>query len=74
VVNNMEPVDTLQVPVAATAAGRVYVDLNGIGSGSILHADYSLVTSSKPSTRRTVLIYLTGLVRVTRCCPMEPLG
>ncbi len=60
--NNGTLSNTLQVPVAATAPGVFTVDLNGIGSGAILHADYSLVTSSKPAKRgETVLIYLTGL-------------
>jgi uncharacterized protein (TIGR03437 family) len=60
--NNGTLSNTVQVPVAATAPGVFTVDRNGIGSGAILHADYSLVTSANPVKRgETVLIYLTGL-------------
>jgi len=60
--NNGTMSNTVQVPVAATAPGVFSIDRNGIGSGAILHADYSLVTSVNPAKRgETVLIYLTGL-------------
>ena len=60
--NNGIMSNTVQVPVAATAPGVFSVDRNGIGSGAILHADFSLVTSGNPAKRgETVLIYLTGL-------------
>ena len=63
VVNNSGTLsNTVVVPVAATAPGVFTVDRNGIGSGAILHADYSLVTSANPAKRgETVLIYLTGV-------------
>ena len=60
--NNGTMSNTVQVPVAGTAPGVFSIDRNGIGSGAILHADFSLVTSGKPAKRgETVLIYLTGL-------------
>jgi uncharacterized protein (TIGR03437 family) len=60
--NNGTLSNTVQVPLAATAPGVFSIDRNGIGSGAILHADFSLVTSGKPAKRgETVLVYLTGL-------------
>jgi uncharacterized protein (TIGR03437 family) len=60
--NNGTLSNTVQVPLAATAPGVFSIDRNGIGSGAILHADFSLMTSGKPAKRgETVLVYLTGL-------------
>lgn len=64
--NNGTMSNTVPVPVAATAPGIFSLDQSGIGSGAILHADYSLVNSAKPAKRgETVLIYLTGLGAVS---------
>jgi uncharacterized protein (TIGR03437 family) len=50
------------VPVAATAPGVYTLDSSGLGSGAILHADYSLVNDASPAIGgETVLIYLTGM-------------
>jgi uncharacterized protein (TIGR03437 family) len=58
--------NTVTLPLATTSPGIYSTDLSGAGDGVILHADYSLVTSTSPATRgETVLVYLTGLGAVT---------
>jgi uncharacterized protein (TIGR03437 family) len=54
--------NTVTVPVAATAPGVYSLDSSGLGSGAILHADFSLVNDANPAAAgETVLIYLTGM-------------
>jgi uncharacterized protein (TIGR03437 family) len=58
--------NTVTVPVAATSPGVYSLDQSGSGGGAILHADYSLVSPTKPAAAgETVLIFLTGLGAVT---------
>lgn len=58
--------NTVTVPVAATSPGVYSLTSNGCGTGAILHADYTEVTTAKPAqASETVLIYLTGLGAVT---------
>ena len=50
------------LPVSRTSPGIYSNSQNGIGSGAILKADFSIVTVSNPARRGdTVLVYLTGL-------------
>ncbi|MBZ5590888.1 MAG: hypothetical protein LAP39_01530 [Acidobacteriia bacterium] len=67
VVSNKEsPSNAVQVAVAPTAPGVYSLDRSGFGPGAILHADFSLVDSSKPAKAgETVLVYLTGLGAVS---------
>ncbi|HXS93727.1 MAG TPA: IPT/TIG domain-containing protein [Candidatus Limnocylindrales bacterium] len=54
--------NTVTVPVAATSPGIYSVDQSGTGAGAILHADFTLVTPTKPALPgETVLVFLTGL-------------
>jgi uncharacterized protein (TIGR03437 family) len=58
--------NTVTVPVAATSPGVYSLDQSGSGGGAILHADYSLVSPTKPAAAgETILIFLTGLGAVT---------
>jgi uncharacterized protein (TIGR03437 family) len=58
--------NTVTLPLATTSPGIYSADLSGAGYGIILHADYSLVTTSSPAKRgETVLVYLTGLGAVS---------
>lgn len=64
--NNGASSNTVTVPVAATAPGIFSTDQSGSGFGAVLHADYSLVTASKPAVPgETVAIYLTGMGAVS---------
>ena len=54
--------NTVTVPLAATAPGVYSLDGTGSGGGSILHADFGLVTAARPAAPgETVLVYLTGM-------------
>jgi uncharacterized protein (TIGR03437 family) len=54
--------NTVTLPLATTSPGIYSVDFSGAGYGVILHADYSLVTTTSPaSPGETVQIFLTGL-------------
>jgi uncharacterized protein (TIGR03437 family) len=54
--------NTVTVPVAATSPGIYALDQSGAGPGAVLHADYSIVNSSKPAhAGETVQIFLTGM-------------
>lgn len=58
--------NTVTVPVAPTAPGIYSLDQSGTGPGAVLHADYSVVTASKPAVPgETVLVFLTGMGAVT---------
>ena len=60
--NNNASSNTVTVPLAATSPGIYTMDQSGLGSGAILHADFSLVNASNPAAAgETVLIYLTGM-------------
>ena len=60
--NNNVSSNTVTVPLAATSPGIYTMDQSGLGSGAILHADFSLVNASNPAAAgETVLIYLTGM-------------
>ncbi len=64
--NNGTASNTVTVPVAKTSPGIFTVPSAGIGPGAVLHADFSLVNSSKPAkVGETVLIFLTGLGAVS---------
>lgn len=55
----------VDVPVAATSPGIFSTNRNGIGPGTITHADGSLITAQDPALPgETVVIYLTGLGEV----------
>jgi uncharacterized protein (TIGR03437 family) len=58
--------NTVTVPVAATSPGIYTQDQSGGGPAAVLHADYSLVTPSKPALPgETVAIFLTGMGAVS---------
>ena len=60
-VGNVES-NRVVLPVRRTSPGIYSNSQNGIGSGAILKADFSIVTVSNPARRGdTVLVYLTGL-------------
>ena len=60
-VGNVES-NRVTLPVSRTSPGIYSNSQNGIGSGAILKADFSIVTVSNPTRRGdTVLVYLTGL-------------
>ena len=60
-VGNVES-NRVTLPVSRTSPGIYTNSQNGIGSGAILKADFSIVTVSNPTRRGdTVLVYLTGL-------------
>ena len=66
VVENGPASNSVTVPVAATSPGIFALDQSGLGAGAILHADYSIVNSSKPAVAgETVLVFLTGMGAVT---------
>ncbi len=66
VVTNGTASNTATVYSGATSPGVFTVPAGGVGNGAILHADYSLVSSSSPATvGETVQIFLTGLGTVT---------
>ena len=58
--------NTVQVYTGLTSPGVFTVPSGGVGYGAILHADYSLVSSSSPAKQgETVQLFLTGLGAVT---------
>jgi uncharacterized protein (TIGR03437 family) len=60
--NNGNLSNEVQVPVANSSPGIFSRDQNGIGLGTITHADFSLVTPQDPALPgETVIIFLTGL-------------
>jgi uncharacterized protein (TIGR03437 family) len=66
VVVNGSKSNLVTVYAGNSAPGIYTADENGVGDGAILHADYSLVTSSSPAKPgETILMYLTGLGAVT---------
>jgi len=61
--------------VRATAPGIFTIPSGGTGSGAILHADYSLVSTNSPAQPgETVAIFLTGLGAVSPPVPNGSLG
>jgi uncharacterized protein (TIGR03437 family) len=81
VVVNGSKSNLVTVYAGNSAPGIYTADENGVGDGAILHADYSLVTSSSPAKPgETVLMYLTGLGAVTpqladgEAAPSSPLS
>jgi uncharacterized protein (TIGR03437 family) len=61
--------------VRATAPGIFTIPSGGTGSGAILHADYSLVSTNSPAQPgETVAIFLTGLGAVSPSVPNGSLG
>lgn len=66
VIANGTPSNTVQSYTGLTSAGVFTVPAGGVGSGAILHADYSLVSSTSPAkANETVQLFLTGLGAVT---------
>ena len=58
--------NSVTVYVDNSAPGIYTLAENGIGSGAILHADYSLVNDSSPAVPgETVLLFMNGLGTVT---------
>ena len=58
--------NTVVVPLAPTSPGIFSFPANGIGSAAALHADYSLISSTKPATQGEIIsMYLTGLGATT---------
>ena len=54
--------NTVQVYVGTTSAGIFTLDNSGLGNAAVLHADYSVVSSSSPAKAgETVQVFLTGL-------------
>ena len=54
--------NSVVVPLAATSPGIFSFPANGISNAAALHADYSLVTATKPATQGEIIsMYLTGL-------------
>lgn len=73
--------NTVTVPVAATSPGIFTMTSDGLGSGAVLHADYSLVSSTNPARHgETVQVFLTGLgavnpaVAAGTAAPTNPLS
>jgi uncharacterized protein (TIGR03437 family) len=66
VVSNGTTSNTVTVPVNATTPGVFTVPPGGAGTAAALHADYTLVSSSKPAQPgETILVFVTGLGAVT---------
>lgn len=64
--NNGTRSNAVEAPVGAAAPGIFTLDKNGLGSGAILRADFSLVSQQSPVRRGDyVLIFCTGLGRTT---------
>jgi uncharacterized protein (TIGR03437 family) len=60
--NNGTLSNQVEVPVANSSPGIFSLDQNGIGFGTITHADFSLITPQDPALPgETVIIFLTGL-------------
>ena len=58
--------NAVTVPVAATSPGIFSIDGSGTNDGAILHADYSVVSTSNPARKGEIItMYLTGLGAVT---------
>jgi len=58
------------VPLAATAPGVFSLTANGLGSGAILHGNYSVVTQASPAVPLEIVqVYLTGLGAVNPAVP-----
>lgn len=63
--NNGNLSNEVIVPVANSSPGIFSRDQNGIGFGTITHADFSLITPQDPALPgETVIIFLTGLGEV----------
>ena len=66
VINNGATSNTVTTFISLTAPGVFTQNQNGLGYGSVLHADYSLVTPSNPAQPgETLQVYLTGLGAVS---------
>jgi uncharacterized protein (TIGR03437 family) len=64
--NNGNLSNQVEVPVANSSPGIFSRDQNGIGFGTITHADFSLITPQDPALPgETVIIFLTGLGEVS---------
>jgi len=60
--NNGAKSNEVIVPVARTSPAIFSVDETGFGPGTVVHADFSLVSETLPATPgETVVIFLTGL-------------
>ena len=60
--NNGTTSNEVIVPVARTSPGIFSVDETGFGPGTVVHADFSLVSEALPAAPdETVVIFLTGL-------------
>ncbi len=60
--NNGTMSNAVQAYMGTTSAGVFTVPSGGLGNGAILHADFSLVSTSSPAkVGETVQIFLTGL-------------
>src|SRR5262249_29132931 len=54
--------NSVAVPLAATSPAVFSLDYSGAGPGAVVHADFSLVSPSKPATAgETVVVFLTGM-------------
>ena len=70
VVNNGTASNTVTVPVHLTTPGVFTVPSGGLGPAAALHADYSLVSPTKPAQPgETILVFVTGLGAVTPLVP-----
>ena len=62
VINNGTASNTVTVPVHLTSPGVFTLPPGGLGSAAALHADYSLVSSTRPAQPgETILVFVTGL-------------
>ena len=60
--NNGTASNEVSVPLAASSPGIFSVDGTGFGPGTVVHADFSLVSEAAPAAvAETVIIFLTGL-------------
>ncbi len=81
VTNNGTPSNSVTEYLGLTSPGVFTVPAGGIGSGAVLHADYSLVSTSSPAKAgETIQIFLTGLgtvspgVNAGAAAPSSPLS
>jgi len=58
--------NSVVVPLAPTSPGIFSIPANGIGSAAALHADYSVISATKPAKQGEIIsMYLTGLGATT---------
>ena len=70
IVKNGQASNTVTAFVYESAPGVFSLTNNGIGSGAVLHADFSVVTAARPARPgEIVLVFLTGLGDVSPSIP-----